>query len=183
MQRKRIRQDPDSAVVAFGAVRQISLIVQIEQSGRLAGREKRSGAADEFERIPLRRIVAGRDGDAARRLDRFDRVLQRRSRNDADPQHLTPRGQQPGRDRLFEHAAGRTRIAPDHNAAAALIKTECRAEIGGQPGREPFADDAAHAAFGKFQRTDPVHSRNSHPFALQNITPERTLFNESSIPI
>lgn len=44
MQRKRVRQDPDSAVVAFGAVRQISLIVQIEQSGRLAGREKRSGA-------------------------------------------------------------------------------------------------------------------------------------------
>ena len=113
-------------------------------------------AADEFERVPLGRIVAGGDRDRAGRAGAGHGELDGRSRHHAEFHDLTARRKESGDQRVLEHGAGRAGIPPDHDAAAALIETECGAEFGHQPGGQPLADDAAHAAFRKLQCIDPA---------------------------
>ena len=142
--------------ILLPAARQAPLAVEVEKFGSLAAVEESAAAADEFERVPLGRIVAGGDRDRAGRTGAGHGELDGRSRHHAEFHDLTARRKESGDQRVLEHGAGRAGIPPDHDAAAALIETECGTEFGHQPGGQPLADDAAHAAFRKLQCIDPA---------------------------
>ncbi len=62
-----------------------ALVKDVQQLFGLPRVQVKSVAADEFQRVPLRRVVAGGDRNAARRVERLDRKLHRRRGADASP--------------------------------------------------------------------------------------------------
>ena len=81
---ERIVRPLDLSHVGARNLRVVALVVDVEQLAARRAAEEQSVAADELQRVPLWRIVAGRDGHAATGAQLADEQLHGRRR--ADPE-------------------------------------------------------------------------------------------------
>jgi hypothetical protein len=81
----------------------VALMVEIEQLCELIGSQKDSVGANEFERIPLERIVTGCRANAARRFRLSDVNLQRWHGDDAETDGSATDAEEARDGRLGDH--------------------------------------------------------------------------------
>ena len=117
--------------------------------------EKLAGRPDELERVPLHRIVAGRDGEAAGGMMELHRQLHAGRRHDPDVDHLTADRLEGGEDDSVEERPRNPAVAADDDRATWRASDGPCAEAGGICGNhfggQSRADPATHTGDGYHQ--------------------------------
>lgn len=121
--------------------------------GRLVRVQEHPAGADELQRVPLDRVVAGGHRQPARGLQVFDGQLHAGRGRDADVDHVAPGGLQRGGGGAREHGAADAAVAADHHRAAGAPAPRIGAERRREPRDHLGGQAVAHAA---------AHARHAH---------------------
>src|SRR5262245_30413072 len=141
-------------------------MIDVQQLFSLPRVQVKPVAADEFQRVPLRRVVAGGDRNSARRAEVFDRKLHCRCGADAQVNRLATGGEQSGHHGGPNHRPRRARVAANQNAAAAQISSDRLRKGDDQFGREGFAYNASYDGNADLQR---FHIRCTSPASIARV--------------
>ena len=122
----------------------IALVINIEQFTRLTRIEKKTVRTDELQRVPLRGIVTRSDRDSPVRFSTPHLQLHCRHRNDTDVDDAAAARKDSGDHRVFDHLAGRARIATDYDRPRSGVRAERLRETRQQPRCQRLTDHATH---------------------------------------
>ena len=89
---------------------------------------QRARAADAFESVVLRRVVAAGDHDRAVGVQVLRRVIEHRSGDRADVGDVAPDGQQASDERIAQARGAEAAIAADVDVCATAVSAQVRAE-------------------------------------------------------
>ncbi len=123
-------------------------------------------AEHHLETVMVRRIMRAGDHDAGIRLQRMDRVIQRRAGPAADPQGDQPRGGEPFDQRRLEFRRGDPAVVTDRDVAAAAARhdgAEAAPQRVGVAGAQRLAHDAADIVFAQDNRGETVSHVSRRP--------------------
>src|SRR5262249_7909845 len=145
---------------------EFALMKDVQQLFGLPRVQVKPVAAHEFQRVPLRRIVAGGDRNSARRVKVCDRKLHRRRGADAQINRLAAGGEQSGHHRGAHHRPRRAPLTAPQNAPAPKVSPTRLREGDDQFGREGFAHNAPNASDADLQR---FHIRRTSPASVARV--------------
>lgn len=145
MQIERVIHVLDAAHVRTGDLDVFALVVDVEQLTGRPGSQEQTVVADELQRVPLGRVVAGRDGDPAVGAALAHGQLHGRHRAHTQVDGAAAARQQAGEHGLPHHFTRGPGVPPEDDGPRPAVGAEGLGEPRQQCRRERVPDDAAHA--------------------------------------